>query len=304
LDDTDVGERVARVEALLGQIESLPDRVAREAAMEMVQALLDLYGEGLARTMAPLDADTRRAVADDELVAHLLLLHDLHPVPVETRVHDALDEVRPYLDSHGGGVELVGVEDGVVRLRMFGSCDGCPSSAMTLKLAIEDAIHKAAPDVVEVEAEGVSAPAAPAGPTLLQLEVSDAVRDGREGPGSARTGAMSSPDPAEGWATAGGLPELSGGGTLVKAVSGDRVLFIAIEDTYYAYRPVCPGCSEELETATLTGAELACASCGQRFDIRRAGRCLDQPELYLEPVPLLVDDTGLVKVALGTRTAA
>jgi Fe-S cluster biogenesis protein NfuA/nitrite reductase/ring-hydroxylating ferredoxin subunit len=289
LDDTDVGERVARVEALLGQIESLPDRVAREAAMEMVQALLDLYGEGLARTIAPLDAETRRAVADDELVAHLLLLHDLHPVAVETRVHEALEGVRPYLDSHGGGVELMGVEDGVVRLRMFGSCDGCPSSAMTLKLAIEDAIHKAAPDVVEVEAEGVSAPAAPAGPTLLQLEVSDAVRG---------------PDPAEGWATAGGLPELSGGGTLVKPVSGDRVLFIAIEDTYYAYRPVCPGCSEELETATLTGAELACASCGQRFDIRRAGRCLDQPELYLEPVPLLVDDTGLVKVALGTRTAA
>jgi Fe-S cluster biogenesis protein NfuA/nitrite reductase/ring-hydroxylating ferredoxin subunit len=289
LDDTDVGDRVARVEALLEQIESLPDRVAREAAMEMVQALLDLYGEGLARTIAPLDAETRRAVADDELVAHLLLLHDLHPVPVETRVHEALEEVRPYLDSHGGGVELVGVEEGVVRLRMFGSCDGCPSSAMTLKLAIEDAIHKAAPDVVEVEAEGVSAPAAPAGPTLLQLEVSDAVRG---------------PDPAEGWATAGGLPELSGGGTLVKAVSGDSVLFIAIEDTYYAYRPLCPGCSEELETATLTGAELTCASCAQRFDIRRAGRCLDQPELYLEPVPLLVDDTGLVKVALGTRTAA
>lgn len=257
--------------------------------MEMVQALLDLYGEGLARTIAPLDAETRRAVADDELVAHLLLLHDLHPVPVETRVHEALEEVRPYLDSHGGGVELVGVEDGVVRLRMFGSCDGCPSSAMTLKLAIEDAIHKAAPDVVEVEAEGVSAPAAQAGPTLLQLEVSDAVRG---------------PDPPGGWATAGGLPELSGGGTLVKPVSGDSVLFIAIEDTYYAYRPLCPGCSEELETATLTGAELTCASCGQRFDIRRAGRCLDQPELYLEPVPLLVDDTGIVKVALGTRTAA
>ena len=287
MDDTDVSDRVERVEALLEQMESVPDRVAREAAMELVQALLDLYGEGLARTIAPLDAETRRAVADDELVAHLLLVHDLHPVRVETRVHEALEEVRPYLDSHGGGVELVGVEDGVVRLRMFGSCDGCPSSSMTLKLAIEEAIHKAAPDVVGVEAEGVSAPAA--GPTLLQLEVSDAV---------------SASDPTEGWVTAGGLPELSGGGTLVKPVSGDRVLFITIEDTYYAYRPVCPGCSEKLETATLTGAELACASCNQRFDIRRAGRCLDQPELYLEPLPLLVDDAGLVKVALGTRSAA
>lgn len=289
MEEQDVGERVARVEALIGQVESLPDRVAREAAMEMVQALLDLYGEGLARALAPLDDQTRRTLAEDELVAHLLLLHDLHPVAVETRVHEALEEVRPYLDSHGGGVELVGVEEGVVRLRMHGSCDGCPSSAMTLKLAIEDAIHKAAPDVIEVEAEGVSAPAVPAGPTLLQLEVSDAVRGG---------------EPAEAWATAGGLPELSGGGTLVKPVSGEDMLFIAIEGTYYAYRPACPGCSETLETAGLTGAELACGACGLRFDIRRAGRCLDQPELFLEPVPLLVDETGLVKVALAARTAA
>lgn len=289
MEEHDVGERVGRVEALIGQVESLSDPVAREAAMEMVQALLDLYGEGLARTLAPLDDRTRRTLAEDELVAHLLLLHDLHPVAVETRVQEALEEVRPYLDSHGGGVELVGVADGVVRLRMHGSCDGCPSSAMTLKLAIEDAIHKAAPDVIEVEAEGVAAPAVPAGPTLLQLEVSDAVR------GS---------EPAEAWATAGGLPELSGGGTLVKPVNGEEILFIAIEATYYAYRPVCPGCAETLESAVLTGAELACAACGHRFDIRRAGRCLDQPELFLEPVPLLVDETGLVKVALAERTAA
>ena len=289
MEDHDVSERVGRVEALIAEVESLPDRVARETAMEMVGALLDLYGEGLARTFEPLDDGTRRGLAEDELVAHLLLLHDLHPVPVETRVHEALEGVRPYLDSHGGGVELVAVEEGVVRLRMYGSCDGCPSSSMTLKLAIEEAIHKAAPDVIEVEAEGVSAPAVPPGPTLLQLEVSDAVRG---------------PDPAEGWATAGGLPELSGGGTLVKPVSGEEVLFIAIEGTYYAYRPACPGCEEELERAVLTGAELVCTGCAQRFDIRRAGRCLDRPDLYLEPVPLLVDESGLVKVALGARTAA
>jgi Fe-S cluster biogenesis protein NfuA/nitrite reductase/ring-hydroxylating ferredoxin subunit len=289
LEDQEVNERVGRVEALIDQVESLPDRVARETALEMVGALLDLYGEGLARTLTPLDDGKRRELAEDALVAHLMLLHDLHPVPVEDRVREALDEVRPYLDSHGGGVELVAVEEGVVRLRMHGSCDGCPSSAMTLKLAIEDAIHKAAPDVVEVDAEGVSAPAAPPGPTLLQLEVSDAVRG---------------PEPAEAWVTAGGLPELSGGGTLVKPVAGEDVLFIMIEGTPYAYRPSCPGCAEGLESAVLQAAELACSGCGHRFDIRRAGRCLDQPELYLEPVPLLVDDSGLVKVALGTATPA
>ena len=69
---------------------------------------------------------------EDELVAHLLLLHGLHPVPVRERVRGALDEVRPYLVAHGGGVELLGVADGVVRLRLEGACNGCPSSALTL----------------------------------------------------------------------------------------------------------------------------------------------------------------------------
>lgn len=267
-------DQVERVEQLLEDVD--------ERGAELVQALLDLYGEGLRRILERFDAT---ALVDDELVAHLMLVHDLHPVPVETRVREALDEVRPYLESHGGGVELVGVEEGVVRLRLHGSCDGCPSSTMTLKLAIEDAIHRAAPDVLEVEAEGVSAP----GPTLLQLEVSDAVR---------------APEPADGWATAGALPELSGGGTLVKPVSGEPVLFVRLEDTFYAYRPACPSCDESLETGTLGGAELACAGCGLRFDVRRAGRCLDEPKRYLAPVPLLVDESGLVRVALGAPAAA
>ena len=88
--------------------------------------------------------------------------------------------MRPYLESHGGNVELLGVEGTVVRLRLQGSCSGCPSSAMTLKLAIEDAIHKAAPEVATVEAEGASEQAsAPAsGPKLLQLEVSEAWLEG------------------------------------------------------------------------------------------------------------------------------
>ena len=91
---------------------------------------------------------------EDELVAHLLLLHGLHPVPVRERVRGALDEVRPYLVAHGGGVELLGVDDGVVRLRLEGACNGCPSSALTLKLAVEEAIARAAPDVERIEAEG------------------------------------------------------------------------------------------------------------------------------------------------------
>jgi Fe-S cluster biogenesis protein NfuA len=77
--------------------------------------------------------------------------------------------MRPYLDSHGGDVRLLGVEDGVVRLELQGSCSGCPSSAVTLKLAVEEAIHKAAPDVAEIGAVDAPAPS-----PLIQLEVYEA----------------------------------------------------------------------------------------------------------------------------------
>jgi Fe-S cluster biogenesis protein NfuA len=159
-------EQVTHVEQMLDRLDALPDPQARAAATATVQALLELYGEGLRRIVDSLGEPQARLLAGDELVAHLLLLHDLHPVPVEQRVRDALVGVRPYLESHGGDVELLAVEDGVVRLRLQGSCDGCPASAMTLQSAIEEAVLAAAPDVERVEADGAVAPPSP----LLRID--------------------------------------------------------------------------------------------------------------------------------------
>ena len=289
LDDRAARERVARVEALLAEIETLPDPAARERAIEVVQALLDVYGEGLARIVAHIaatdDGTLAGALSGDELVAHLLLLHDLHPVALETRVRSALDEVRPYLESHGGDVELLGVDEGIVRLRLEGSCNGCPSSAVTLKLAIEEAIHKAAPDVESIEAEG-AAEAAPPAPQLLQLEISDALRRPAE-PGGGT------------WAPAGALAELGGGRPQLREVAGERLLFLRLDGGAYAYRPLCPSCGASLADGALREAQLCCTGCGLRYDVRQAGACLDDPTQHLAPVPLLVDGAGLVKVALG-----
>jgi Fe-S cluster biogenesis protein NfuA len=141
-----VPELLERAEALLGGIEDDPK------AVEAVQAVVDLYGVALARIVAGADP------VEDELVSQLLLVHDLHPVDIETRCRQALEEVRPYLGSHGGDVELLGVEDGVARLRLAGTCNGCPSSTVTLKNAIEEALWKAAPDLERIEAEGVAEP--------------------------------------------------------------------------------------------------------------------------------------------------
>lgn len=162
MEDRDIQERVARVETLLDELETLPDPHAKATAEEAVRAVVELYGEGLARateTVARLGgADALHALAADELVSHLLLLHGLHPDTVESRVARALEEVRPYLQSHGGNVEFLGVAEGKARLRLEGSCRGCPSSAITLKLAIEEAIAKFAPDLDGIEAEDAVPP--------------------------------------------------------------------------------------------------------------------------------------------------
>jgi Fe-S cluster biogenesis protein NfuA/nitrite reductase/ring-hydroxylating ferredoxin subunit len=263
----------------------LPDPAVREKLGDAVGALLDLYGEGLARVVTVVaerdDGELAEAFAADELVSHLLLLHGLHPVPLEARLQVALDEVRPYLESHGGNVEVLSAEAGVVRLRLEGSCSGCPSSAVTLKLAIEEAIHRAAPDVEEIVADGVSEPEPVPGPVLLQLEVPESMRQAEPG-----------------WAVAGVMPDLTDGRLLVKQVAGEELLFARLGRTVYSYRPHCAACGESLADGSLTATTLVCGSCGGQFDVLRAGRCLDSPQLHLEPVPLLVDG-GLVKVALG-----
>jgi Fe-S cluster biogenesis protein NfuA/nitrite reductase/ring-hydroxylating ferredoxin subunit len=285
LDDQEVRERVGRIEGLLGEIESFQDREARTKTAEMVQVLLELYGEGLSRI---LDVVSRRdeglldALLEDELISHLLLLHGLHPTGLEARVLGALDEVRPYLESHGGNVQFLGIEGDVALVRLEGSCDGCPSSTMTLKLAIEEAIQKAAPELEGVQAEGVAEP--PRQTTIVA------------GPTLRRKNKQQEQNGASSWTVVDGLV-LSGGEMLAREVSGEPVLFLKLGDDLFSYRDLCPDCGVSLEYGDLDGAALACPGCGNRYDVRRAGRALDASGAHLVPVPLLVGEEGVVKVA-------
>src|SRR6202034_2917097 len=156
-------------EELLAALRSGPARDAGPAAEELVRLLVGLYGDGLSHIVAVLREQGEPGVvmlhklAEDPLVESLLLLHDLHPLDVDARVQRALDRVRPYLGSHAGGVEYLGTADGVARLRLQGSCHGCPSSTRAGPLAVPGA----APEVTEVVVEGMTAP--PPGPQLLQI---------------------------------------------------------------------------------------------------------------------------------------
>ncbi|NUV67422.1 hypothetical protein G6W57_09880 [Streptomyces sp. CAI-121] len=266
---------------------------ARETADELVRSVVEFYGEGLARTVrllrsAPAGSDPLAVLTADELVGDLLILHDLHPDDTMTRVGQALDKVRPYLGSHAGDVEVTGLdpdaaEGPTLRLRLRGSCDGCPSSTQTVRWTIEEAVARLAPEIAHIEVEGV-AEAAPAEQPLLQIQPRP--------PDTAP--AASAADPPH-WHTlaAPALPAHEHA-TRVADIEGTALLLVRLPGNLYAYRDRCPGCGADLRTAPLDGEFLSCAGCAARFDVRHAGR---GEGAHLEPLPLLEED-GAVRVAV------
>ncbi|MBT2406089.1 MULTISPECIES: NifU family protein [unclassified Streptomyces] len=161
---TDARQAGQRVEEVLDRLAATGEREVCAAAEELVRVLMDFYGAGLARIVERLGADAVSGLLDDELVASLLALHDLHPEDVHTRIARALDTVR----DPRRPLELLGFDEaaGTLRLRLpaSGGC-GCGSTDDTARQAVEDALACFAPEVTAVELE----PAAPPPPALLQI---------------------------------------------------------------------------------------------------------------------------------------
>ncbi len=279
--------------------------VARERAEELVRLTADLYGAGLERILdlvydhGGLGDDVLAALAADDLVASLLLVHGLHPYDVGQRVEQALESVRPYLGSHGGDVELLEVTDeGVVRLRLLGSCDGCPSSSVTLTLAVESAIEAAAPEVSGIEVEEVASESG--AETLI--------------PVSSLRSRLDAPTGETSWETLSEVDDLAGGETRVVNVGSASILVCRLGSELFAYRDRCARCESSLGGAALARrlgaavgeAVLRCPRCGTHYDVRRAGVGLDDAGdlgLRLVPVPLLTD-AGVTSVAVSARVPA
>jgi Fe-S cluster biogenesis protein NfuA len=288
---TSVAQAGERIEELLVSLRSRGGAAA-DTAEELVRLLVGMYGDGLAAIMTALaeEGEPGRAIIDrltaDPLVEGLLLLHGLHPLDVNARIQRALDQVRPYLGSHAGGVQYLGVTDGVARLRLEGSCHGCPSSTITVRLAIEGAVQDAAPEVTEVVVEGVTAPPEP---KLLQIGPRP---DGVPGAGPpASMGGMAGGE----WVT---LPDIGPPSSRpVTATAADlAVLVCSVRGTLYAYRDQCASCGSSMGGGTLDREVLTC-TCGSRYDVCRAGAGLGGLAAHLDPLPLLTDSQG-VRVAV------
>lgn len=257
-----------RIQELTETIESLPEPAMRTLFHECMGSVLSFYGEGLERILeltADASGNIHPSLVNDDAVRGLLLIHGLHPLDLRTRLQQALEKVRPYMESHGGNVELLSLEDDFARLRLAGSCKSCASSATTLELAVRRSIEEHCPDLLGFEVEGgaemSSAPVARAQSHWVLVPQANALEDGALLP-----------------VQTDGLP----------------LLICKTNGCLYAYRDRCPVCNTPLHLGNLNGDALNCSN-GHRFDVSAAGCSLDVPLSHLEPLPLFVED-GAVRV--------
>jgi Fe-S cluster biogenesis protein NfuA/nitrite reductase/ring-hydroxylating ferredoxin subunit len=288
-----------RIQILL-DASSTGGAVARERAEQLVREVVDLYGAALER-MLQISAEANPGIAQrfaaDDLVASLLLVHGLHPHTVARRIEDALERVRPYLGSHGGDVSLLDVDGDLVRLQFTGSCQSCPSSAVTLELTVEDAVRAAAPEISSIEV--VAAQPAPSSGLIS----ADSLLTRVHANGHGGTTWYAVPD-------VGDLAAGEVGGFLV---AGRTVLACRVGDDLFAYHDRCGGCHGSLAGAVLHrpfaspigAAVLRCPLCRAHFDVVHAGVCVDEntgADIHLEPIPLLVRDGVLSMAVLAEST--
>jgi Fe-S cluster biogenesis protein NfuA/nitrite reductase/ring-hydroxylating ferredoxin subunit len=307
-------ELLLRVQSLQARLDAAGDSPTRRVAEQLLSTVIGMYGEGLQRIVGVLTdegEDGRRLAAQlaaDELVSALLLIHDLHPVPLEERVAQALEQVRPYMESHGGDVELLAVEDGVARIRLQGSCSDCAASAMTLELAIKQALEATAPDLDGLEVDGVASSSVSVGPSGPSLPLAPNASAGTElaivlsgasaelaRPQDANTREIRAPR----WVDADHLELIPPGGLLASPVGGTELLVANVDGTLLAYANACADCGSKLDGGTLLDGALSCPGCGRAFFLPAAGRSMDEERLQLAPFPLLREHGG-VKVAVDS----
>jgi Fe-S cluster biogenesis protein NfuA/nitrite reductase/ring-hydroxylating ferredoxin subunit len=271
--------------------------VVRERTEQLAGELTDLYGAALERMVSIAAQSAPELVlqfASDELVASLMLVHGLHPHGVERRIEDALEGVRPYLGSHGGDVTLLEVADDVVRLQFAGSCKSCPSSAVTLEFAVEDAVRAAAPEINSIEVVAAASDSTASSPLISADSLMSRIRE--------------KDTASAAWYPVPDIGELGSGEVGGFLVAGVPILACRVGDDLFAYHDRCGRCGDSMAGAQLHrpmgapigAAVLRCPRCHAHFDAVHAGAGLDDTDettTHLDPIPLLLRD-GVLSVAV------
>lgn len=274
---------------LIQEFEEHPDEEVREKVFQLLNAVDRLHRPGLRGLMQLLESKNLWGIIEtartDPAIRTLLELYDLMPQTEEQQVQKALDRVRPYVHSHGGEIDVLGVTDGVVWVRLKGSCHGCSGSAVTLKRGVEEALRQGFPGFKGLEVE--EPPPATGGPSFISLE------EVAEAPGKPI------------FLDALRLEEVPCGGMKGVVLEGVNVLICNLDGEVYAFQNACQGRGLPLDMGELRGETIICRWHGCRYDAR-TGKAIPgsddrhTAEVDLELFPVAVTE-GLIQVAVNTR---
>jgi len=269
---------------LLESIEQHPEEAVRNHVRALVYTLLDLHHGALRRIVEIVSAQPTaekilQELSDDELVQAVLMVHELMAQPIETRIENALETAREQLKIYGADVELVEVKNGVARLKLFGGASTANVSTTILKAEIEHALHERTPDLLDLEYEDLIAPSRPV--NLVQILPRQPVQD------------VSGKEFFMPIIHADQVPDNE---LRVVETGGINLLMCNVAGTIYAFQNACAQGSLPLDQGILQSGVLTCPCHGFQFEVRQKGRCLSNPEVRLEALPIRVEN-GVVKVA-------
>src|SRR5215216_4376174 len=268
--EEDAERIIGRLNMLVEELELYPDTELRDKALDLVQLIMQLYGEALRRVLAtidtlPLKDQVLSRLLTDEVIRAMLLIHGLLPVALEDRVATALKHLRPILLSQGADVELLGIIDGRARMRLMRKGSGAPPIA-TLKSEIEKALSEAAPDLLGIEIEGVQGQveATAKAAALLGRMITPAQSEDR---GQPRLIQIKRPRPDRESVTGTWVPVVRAigfdeGQLKVISFSDISLLVCRIGGEFYAYRNSCAGGGQPLDDALFESPMLTCACHG------------------------------------------
>ena len=243
---------------------------AHQAVLSAIKTgIEELNAEAMRRLIRALKGDAAAAAAlrqavRDPLVYQVLLFHGLVKEPLEHRVVRALEEVRPFLKTHGGDVELVAVKfPDTVEVRLIGSCQSCPSSGETLSEGVEKSIKALCPEITTVTRVSRGAPEASADGTQVVHFVSPFARQQDTG-----------------WSDVCALHELLDSAMVSRSVDGRDVLLYRHGDSVSCLDNACAHMGMPLDGGHLEGGTLRCPYHGFVY-LLETGECLTVPEVQL-----------------------
>ena len=265
----------------VGQGVAAMEQLEDEQIREQIFALLDgvdlVHRQGLHRILELIRTTGGQGalptITEDPIVHRLLDMYDLAPVNERDQVEQALEPVYAYIESHGGHLELLDVQDGCVRVRLSGSCGTCPGSAGTLQRVVEEGLREGFPNFVALVAEDPVLPprkTTQLGPTVLRRPR---------------------------WVEVGTIEEFPAAEMRALWPEGKGVLVVRLDGEVYAHQNGCPpGSALGLHLGDLEGSTLTCPWHGCRYDVRTGTRLDADGKLGV--LPVAVKD-GVVKIAMG-----